>query len=164
MDAIPSAGNASVEVTSAKKVFGIGRAIIEGNVIELAAGVSGASAIIIDDANGMSPYSETPDYVHADVIIRNNKIRYVDGAPPNDGGATLIEAQGVKHLIVQNNVLDTVATLPLQNVRCGHATYFNNRTPAGKLIQGYEADLEIKYGELETDAEDAFVMALFNER
>ncbi len=148
-------------VTVVKKVLAVSRVIIEGNVIELL-NASGVSAVSIADNNGSGAIAEVPDYLHGDIILRNNKIRYVDGIPPNDGGATLIEVEGSKNLMVQNNVLETIATLPLKNKRCGHATYFNNRTPAGKLLQGYENDLGIKYGELETDAEDAFVLALCN--
>lgn len=151
-------------VTTVKKVLSVSRAIIEGNVIELAPGVSGASAVSITDNNDAGSIVEPPDYLNGDVIIRNNKIRYVDGAVPNDGGATLIEAQGAKNLIVKDNVLDTIASAPLANFRCGSATYFNNRTPAGLLVRGVESATGRKYSELETDAEDAFVMAMFNER
>ena len=153
----------SATVTSVKKVLSVGRAIIEGNVIELAQ-VSGAIAVGVADNNAGSTYAEPPDYAHGDVIVRNNKIRYVDGAAPNDGGAKLIEVEGVKNLQVKDNVLDTIATAPLVNARCGNGTYFNNRTPAGALIRGLNSDTGRKYDELETDAEDAFVMAMFNER
>jgi hypothetical protein len=160
---VQNTGSSVVTVTSARKIFGISRAIIEGNIIELAA-VSGATAIAVADNNDTSPYSELPDYVHGDVIVRNNKIRYVDGAAPNDGGATLMELKGAKNIIVQNNVLDTIATAPLVNKRCGNGTYFNNRTPSGALLQGWNSDTSRKYDELETEAEDALVMSMFNER
>jgi hypothetical protein len=105
-----------------------------------------------------------PDYVHGDVIVRNNKVRYVEGTAPNDSGATLMDLRGAKSVIVQNNVFDTMATLPLNNRRCGSATYFNNRTPGGVLLQGWNSDAGRKYDELETLAEDALVMSMFNER
>jgi len=160
---VPDSGTPLVSVTSAKKIFGVSRAIIEGNIIELAV-VSGAVAVAVADNNDSSPYSELPDYVHGEIIVRNNKIRYVDGAPPNDGGATLMEIKGAKNVIVQNNVLDTIASTPLANARCGAATYFNNRTPSGKLIEGYNSDTAEHYGELETDNDFALVMSLFNRR
>jgi hypothetical protein len=161
--AVPNSGTVLVEATSVRKVFGVSRAIIEGNVIELAQ-VSGAVALAVVDNNDSSPYSEVPDYVHGDVIVRNNKVRYVEGTAPNDSGATLMDLRGAKSVIVQNNVFDTMATLPLNNRRCGSATYFNNRTPGGVLLQGWNSDAGRKYDELETLAEDALVMSMFNER
>jgi len=158
---VPESGPSSINVTSARKIFGLSRAIVEGNVIELAQ-VSGAVAIAVADNNDSNPYVETPDYVHGGVIVRNNKIRYVNGAVPNDGGATLIDLRGMKHLIVQNNVLDTVATLPIQATRCGTQTYFDNRTVAGALIAVTGFTAADFYETLERPAEDAFVVAHFS--
>jgi hypothetical protein len=160
---VPNSGTSLVEATSVRKVYGVSRAIVEGNIIELAA-VSGAVAIGVADNNDSNPYSELPDYVHSDLIVRNNKVRYVDGAAPNDSGATIIDLRGAKNAMVQNNVLDTIATLPLNNRRCGSATYFNNRTPGGVLLRGWNSDTSRKYDDLETEAEDALVMSMFNER
>ena len=36
--------------------------------------------------------------------------------------------------------------------------------PSGALVQGYDITKVKKFDELETNAEDAFVMAMFNER
>ncbi len=155
---VPSSGPTPVSVTSVQRVLSVGRAIIEGNVIELAPGVSVASAVSIVDNNDAGSILEPPDYLHGDVIVRNNKIRYVDGAVPTDSGATLIEVKGAKSLHVKDNVLDTIATVPLANLRCGSATYFNNRTPGGVLERGKNNDNGRNYDELETDAEDAFIM------
>jgi len=60
---------------------------------------------------------------------------------------------------VQNNVLEIAPSNPIQDFRCGTVKYFNNKTPAGALIQGVNGLANTKYGELETDAEDAFVVA-----
>jgi len=76
---------------NAQKVFSAGRLIVEGNIIELRQGISGQRAIQTLDNVASIP---APDYIYGDVIIRNNKIRYVDATPPNDATATLIEAQG----------------------------------------------------------------------
>jgi hypothetical protein len=160
---VPASGASPVAVTSARKIFGVSRAIIEGNVIELAQ-VSGAVAIAVADNNDTNPYVETPDYVHGDLIIRHNKVRYLNGTAPNDGGAMLIDLRGVQNVIVQNNVLDTVATLPIQATRCGAQSYFDNRTPGGALltVPGFTAaDFDET---LALPAEDAFVMAHFSKR
>ena len=160
---LPNSGATSVSVTSAQKVFGVNRVIVEGNNIELAA-ISGVRGIAVVDNNDSSPYLEPPDYVHEQVILRNNKIRYLDNVAPTDGAGTLIELKGVRNIIVQNNVLDTIATVPMAHVRCANTTYFNNRTPGGVLLRGLNNTTGAKSSELETDAEDAFMMAMFNER
>ena len=152
---VSNPNNPTPTTGTVQKVFSVGRVIIEGNIIELRQGISNQRAIQASDNASSTP---AYDYVYGDVIIRNNKLRYVDGATPNDSGATLIEVQGVKNVIIQNNVLDTIATAPLTDARCANATYFNNRTPAGVLVQGKNNDSGRKYDELETDAEDAFVM------
>lgn len=161
---VPTAGAALVTVSSARKVFGVNRAIVEGNNIELSPDASDVRAIAVVDNNDSSPYVEPPDYVHEQVILRNNKIRYVDNVAPNDAAGTLIELKGVRNIIVQNNVLDTLATASMAHTRCANATYFNNRTPGGVLLRGLNNTTGAKTSELETDAEDAFVMAMFNER
>lgn len=160
---LPGTGSSPVSVTSAKKVFGVSRAIIEGNSIELPLGDSSVRAIAMVDNNDSSPYSELPDYVHEQLIVRNNKIRYVDGAVPNDASATHIELKGIRNVIVQNNVLDTMAAEPIQTARCGTETYFDNRTLAGEFLgepgftdKDFEATLQIP-------SDDAFVLACFHQ-
>jgi hypothetical protein len=168
---IQSLGSAEITVTTpntsgplggslsaVQKVFGIGRAIVEGNVVELAPGVADFRAILVEDHNS-GAWPGAPDFTHGDIIIRNNKIRYNDGVPPPATTDPLIEVQGAKHLHVTNNIVDSGNAQALQNLRCGAATYFNNQTPAGVLIQGYDSGLGIKYSELATEAEDAFVLA-----
>jgi hypothetical protein len=146
-------------VTSLKKVFGVSRAIIEGNEIELAPGVASLAAAYIDDNNSTS-YPEAPDYVHGDIFIRDNKSRYIDGVTPTGTSDLAIQINGAKNLAISNNVIDSANTKPMQNQRCGSVEYFNNKTPAGLLIQGWNIDTSKKYDELETDAEDALILAM----
>jgi hypothetical protein len=76
-----------------------------------------------------------------------------------------IQVNGAKNLLVRNNVVECAPASPIRNNRCGSVKYFNDKTPAGLLIQGInEANSNKKYDELETDAEDALVLALFNRR
>ena len=149
-------------MTSVQKVFGLSRAIVEGNNIELAQGVSDVAAVFIDDANGAS-YPEGPDYVHGDIFIRNNKSRYVDGVAPTGTNDLAMQVNGAKNLALSNNIIDTANTKPMQNQRCGSVKYFNDRTPSSVLVRGWNSDTSRKYDELETEAEDALVMAMFNE-
>jgi hypothetical protein len=59
--------------------------------------------------------------------------------------------------------VDAVGVIPkdvLRDVRCRNSTYFNNRVPTGDLVRGYNGIGNYKYGELETDAEDAVIWSL----
>ena len=154
--------SAPTSITSVSKVMSVSRAVIEGNVIELAPNVSGRG-IVLDDNNSGGAIAEPPDFIHGEIIIRNNKIRYVDGVAPTGVTDVMIQANGAKNLMVNNNVLDTANPLPDQNSRCGNVTYFNNRSPSGTLYQGWNVDTSRRYGELESQADDAFVLA-FAER
>jgi hypothetical protein len=52
---------------TAEKVFGVGTLLVEGNVIELATGSDGVTAIHLDD-NALS--DQSPDFVHGQVQLR----------------------------------------------------------------------------------------------
>jgi len=145
-----------------QKIFGVGKLVVEGNTVELATGSTGLIGIHLDDAS-LSP--QAPDYAHGDVVIRDNKIRYVDGFFDSSCTGYGLQLNGVKNLLVRNNVVECYPSNPLRNNRCGSVEYFNDKTPAGVLIQGInEDDSNKKYDELETDAEDALVLALMKKR
>ena len=72
---------------------------------------------------------------------------------------TGIQVRRAENLLVQSNVIEMIPANPLQNVACNAVKYFNNQTPAGMLVQGYEADCGFRYSELATEAEDAFILA-----
>jgi hypothetical protein len=131
---------------------GVQRLVVEGNSIELATGAPGSEYGIQLDS---SP--TPPPYAHGNVIIRDNRIRYVDGGT---GAASGIKVWSAQNLLVRENTLELTPTLPLLNKNCAAAQYFENRTPAGVLLRGYNEDTSRKYDELETDAEDAFILGL----
>ncbi len=150
--------------SSVQKLFGIDYLLIEGNVIALAPATSGD--LIAIHLAALDPGSlqdeDFPAHQHGQAVIRNNKIRYVDGAyqtsPAYVGYG--IQANGARNLIVQDNILECVPANPLRNEDCGTAKYFNNRTPGGVLLRGLNENTNTQYDELETEAEDAFVLAL----
>ncbi len=163
-----SASGSPGSATAIQKLFGIDRLLIEGNGIALATETSGELiGVQLEDLQptGLQDPSY-PAYQHGQVIVRNNKIRYVDGAyqtsPPFVGYG--IQIFGPENAIIQDNVVESVPADPIRNERCGTATYFNNRTPSGVLIRGLDSITGKKYDELETEAEDALVLAMFNER
>ncbi len=96
------------------------------------------------------------------MIVRSNKIHYLDGTFDTGNGGYAIHVNGAKNLHTQNNVAECAPANPARNQRCGAVTYFNNKTPSGILVQGWNSDTSRKYDELETEAEDAFVMALLS--
>lgn len=168
-----SVSGTPVSASVIQKVFGVDRLVIEGNSISLAPNTSGNVDDVVGiylNGAGLGPTDSTyPTYPHGDVIVRNNKIRFLDGAYEANFIGYGLQLNGAKRLIVENNVIESAQPNPMRNVRCGSVKYSNNRTFAGVLIRGYREAIiggagELYYDDLETDAEDAFVMAMFNER
>lgn len=150
-------GNASSPTM--QKVIGVSKLLMEGNAIELATGATGELAIHLKDV-GTSSAAQPPDYPHGDIIIRQNRIRYLDGQFDSGYNGSGIEIDGAKNVIVSDNLAICAPISPIKEFRCGTATFFNNKSPSGALIQGFDGDTNIKYGELETAADDALLMTL----
>ncbi len=160
-----SATAPSATLTSIQKVFGVDRLVVEENTVELATQTTGELIGIHLHDNGLTGQDPTyPAYPFGDVTIRDNRIRYVDGAFGSNYAGYGIQVNGAKNLLVRNNVIDCAPLNPVRNIRCGSVEYFNDTTPAGVLIRGYNEDTSRKYDELETDAEDAFILGLFKRR
>ena len=161
----------SSTLSSVQKVYGVDKVVVEANSVELALQTSGAAddvvGIYLHDASLTGQDSVYPAYPHGDVIVRDNKVRYLDGAFQTSPAYIRygIQVNGAKNVLVRNNVIEAVPSNPIRNNRCGSVKYFNDKTPAGVLIQGInEGNSNKKYDELETDAEDALVLALMKKR
>lgn len=159
----------STGVTEIRRVLGIGRVVIEGNTVELAAGNTALSGMLIGDSQS-SGVGNPPDYRNGDAIVRNNKVRLVDGlVPASSDTAEVITVQGAKNVQVSNSTVDLYLqpfpAIPqsLKNTRSANGTYFSNRTSKGLLVQGYNVDTARRYDELETLTEDAFTMAFLQD-
>ncbi len=134
--------------------------------MELATGSIGVMGIHVHDS-GSGTTAPTPDYVHGEAIVRNNKIRYLNGAFDSGYAGRGIEVNGAKNLLMQHNVTEVAESSGndrLRNARSGAVTYFNNRVPSGTLVRGVNVDNSSKYSELETDAEDAFILGMIRRR
>jgi hypothetical protein len=59
-----------------------------------------------------------------------------------------------------DNVIDLISTVPFQHSGCKNVKAFNNRTPSGDLIQGYDTTTLNKDDELATRIEDAQLLGL----
>lgn len=150
------------------KVFGVTESVlIEGNTVELATATTGVLIGIHNQdfaATGVLQ-GTPPAYVFQDVIVRDNKVRYLDGTPPAPGYVGYgIQVNSAANLIVRNNVVDSEPANPIRNNRCGSVTYFNDLTSNGTLIQGFNADTNTSYDELSTEADDALLMGFFNRK
>jgi hypothetical protein len=157
----------SSTLSAVQKIFGVDKVVVEANTVELATETAGELIGIHLHDNALSGTDSIyPAFPHGDVVIRDNKMRYLDGAfqtsPAYIGFG--IQANGAKNLLIRNNVVESAQTNPIRNRRCGSVKYFNDNTPAGVLIQGLNEDNSKKYDELATEAEDALVLALFNRR
>jgi len=157
-------------VNSAEKVFGVKKLLVESNTVELVTkttsevSVGDVIGFHVNDGATTNLDPTYPAYVFNEVNVRDNKIRYVDGAFASNYAGYGIQINGAKNLLVRNNVVESAQTNPIRNTRCGSVKYFNDQAPSGVLIKGYNEDNGKKYDELETEAEDALVLALFNGR
>lgn len=134
---------------------GVQRLVVEHNWFELA--TTAADTFYAIELT----CSTTTPYLHGTIIIRENQIRYLDSAA---GDANAIRIVNASKVVVQENIVEVSPSTPVSNKNCGAATYFNNKTPAGVLVRGYNdtgsPSTSFLYSELETDAEDALLMTL----
>jgi hypothetical protein len=141
------------------RLWQVGRMVIENNVIELVpTPTNWGSPLAI--ALGYGSFASPP--LFRQMVIRGNIIRHVDGAsdPPGMLQGIGIQVSGCGELIVEDNVVDLDTTTPIEYYHCDTVRFFNNRTSAGALLQGYEVLLFQKADELTTQIEDACVLSL----
>jgi hypothetical protein len=145
-------------------VFAVKRLVVEANTVELATATSGELIAIdvADRATAMDP--SYPAYAFDEVMIRDNRIRYVDGAFESNYVGYGIQVSGAEEFQVRSNVVESAPANPIRNARCRSAQYFENRTPAGLLLRGYNESTGFVCNELETDAEDAFLLGLLRKK
>ena len=65
-----------------------------------------------------------------------------------------------QNVIIEDNVIDLVSTVPLQHSGSKNVRVFNNMTSAGNLIQGYDPNTLKKDDELAIEIEDAQLLGL----
>lgn len=87
-------------------------------------------------AVGLSDFLRHPSpYVFRRAVIRNNVISHFGTVQDNTAAA--ISVFSCENLIAENNVIDLQTPNPIQYSECANVEFFNNRSLAGKLIQGY---------------------------
>jgi len=149
-------------VNSVIKLLSVSRVIIDSNVIELPMDVTGVSAVSIDDDNDTTPYFETPDYVHGDILVRHNKIRAVDNSGPLAANTALVQVKGAKNLHLTNNFLDIPSGIAITTSRCGSITCFDNRNAATQSTPAPTASTDRFLTDLDIPAENGLLMACFD--
>lgn len=130
----------------------VGRVVIDRNVFELEQTASGPIGVKLDGGSRSSPPG-----VFTQAIIRGNCIRPADGAADTQStiGVTL---KSVDQAVVEDNVISVAtANNAVTHVGCDKFKSFNNQSPQGVILPGYNSGASIHDAELTTDVEDALL-------
>ena len=130
----------------------VGRVIIQKNVFELGQATSAPAAVTLFGGNRSSP----PGFF-AQLILRGNLIRPVDGAAPS--ASTLgITLNSVDEAVVESNVINVATSdKALSHTVCGSVKPFNNQSSAGVFLPGYDGTAFVHDPELTTDVQDVLL-------
>jgi len=140
----------------------VGRQLIENNIIELVPSFFANPDSYYPGGVVISGRAHVSPYVFGDVVVRRNIIRTVDNAVDPSGYSVGITFTSCENAIIEDNIvnLNSAAKIPPYNIAgafIGSLKFFNNQTPGGRLIPGYNSNLEETLNELATDAEFAFL-------
>ena len=153
-------GNPSANSTSGYfgRLWQVGRIVIENNVIELISTIHptgwGPPSGILFLAGPLGT-----QYVFRQVVIRGNIIRHVDNASDPSQFPVGISPDNCENAIVENNDINLDTSIPIRQYNSATLKYFNNQTPAGKLIQGNLGDNLQNVNELTTDVDLASLLS-----
>ena len=64
-----------------------------------------------------------------------------------------IQLYRCENALVEDNVIDLNTSIPVRHYASGTVKYFNNETPARKLLQGYDGTANQYVNELATDGD-----------
>jgi len=143
--------------------------VIENNVIELlTSDYAFFRPVAIQATKYVGDNDTGSQRVFKRVVIRGNVIRHVDNVSDPSQVPLGIRLFSSFDAVVEDNVIDLASPIPMQHYQCDRIRYFNNRTSAGKLIQGVQiaaagqigpVTVVATAGELSTDIEEAWVLA-----
>ena len=109
-------------------------------------------------------------YAHRQVLICNNRIRYVDGqraatvAGLGTPSGAAMQLTGIKELHVTRNVVDLNASKKLLAFRCGMVRLFHNTLPGGEFVTSWPLFVQTYHDDPVSVAEDAFILSMFDAR
>jgi len=134
--------------------------VIENNLIELVPSINNWGAPV--GVQFYQPSDRGSQYVFRRAVIRNNVIRFADGASDPLQFVLGIRLWNCEDAIVEDNVVDVDAPNPLRHYNSKSVRYFNNRTSSGLLLRGAEENNNLQVigiaSELTTDIEDALLL------
>ena len=130
--------------------------VVENNLIELA-----LSAPPLPPSYGVY-LADTQDQTSLDIylqsVIRGNVIRELNDVPdPNSFGIGLVKSGSA---LIEQNVIDPAVGTPIEQNHSGVLQYFDNATPAGVLLQGYDEQNSRKVDELATRVEESLLISI----
>jgi hypothetical protein len=141
----------------------VGRWIIENNAIDIVGtittGFDPPAAIRLDRTVSDSVAPTSP-YVFGQIVIIANVIRMSEAAFDSTTTPLGIKLNNCEQAIVEDNVLNLLRATPIEFVACGAIKFFNNQSPSGKLLQGYDVTNTRLLNELETDVDLAAVSVM----
>ena len=133
---------------------------LEKNIIELALGPSQgywyeptAISMVVDPK-----YAADLPYAFRNSHVRGNLIRQIDWK--TDGYHTGITVRGAENLVADKNIIDVGEPQPLRFTKTVAPAFFNNRTPAGKLIRGFNEERGSKVNDIQDMIDDVFLLSL----
>ena len=90
-------------------------------------------------------------------LILGNVIRALNDVPDSLSiGINLIKCEIA---ITEQNVIDPAVGTPIVQNLSGSLEYFDNETPAGSLLQGYDVQQSRKVDELSTQITDSWLIS-----
>ena len=128
----------------------LGRVVIENNVIELTQSVTGPTGLSLLSSAGSSP-------VFNQVVARGNCIRPADGVSPS-ASTVGITLSRISQAVIESNVISVSdANQAVTHANCGSVKCFDNQSPQGVILRGYDSTSTVHDAELTTDVEDALL-------
>ena len=162
---MPSAPGANADASPAPKfgaLWQVGRLVIEHNVVELVltitTGIDLPTGIRFERQPG-NPAAPVSPYAVKHALIRSNVIHHVNNASDSSGLPLAIQLTSCEGAIVEENVIDLDRDDSIQFASCGSTKFFNNQSPSGSLVQGYDGDQSQYVNELTTDTELGVLLA-----
>ena len=141
----------------------IGRWIIENNTVDLVgtviATVDPPTAIRLERTASV-PGAPTSPYVFGQVVINANIVRMIENAFDTSTTPLGIALNNCEQAIIEDNVISLARLTPVEFIACGAIKFFNNQSPSGKLLQGYDLTNSRLMNELETDVDLAAVSVM----
>ncbi len=144
-----------------QKALGVEKLLMDSNLFELAPFTATPVPVAIH-LNADSAASVPFLYTYGDVHVRDNYVRYLDGQFAAGLVGYAMDVKGVRDLIVMDNMIESAVSDPLRQTMGDTITYFENRTTNGELIAVQDPTTGKFREELDTPAEDAFVLACFD--